>query len=406
MLRDISKLVTGTAAGKLIIIATMPLATRLYSPDDFALLAVYMALISIISVAACLRFEIAIPLAKNVEQAADLLIISLIFSSLISLIAFIIALVAPNEVSELIGKPAIAPYLWLVGLGVLCISLYSMFQYWATRKRQFGVVAKTRVGQAITGTTTLLVLGYLGFIPLGLMLGNMLNVGAGGVRLATKAIMDDWVQFKSITTSRLRKTFKENWRFPIYSTPEAITNIAAVQIPILIIASYAGAEAGQLYLAMLVMAAPMSLIGSSISQVYVSRAPEEFCNDRLEVFTTNIMIKLFMVGIVPIVVAAFLSPLIFPLIFGPEWLRAGQIVSWIAPWMLVQLVVSPVSMALHITNNQSRAMLLQVFGLFLRVGMVAVIVLTMKKSYVEIYAVSGFIFYIIYGLVVIYSIKK
>ena len=384
----------------------MPLATRLYSPDDFALLAVYMALISMISVAACLRFEIAIPLAKNGEQAADFLIISLIFSSFISLIAFSVALVAPNEVSAFIGKPEIAPYLWLVGLGVLCISLYSIFQYWATRKRQFGVVAQTRIGQAIAGTGTLLGLGYFGVAPLGLMLGNMFTAGAGGFRLASKAIIDDWSELRKVSLVRFKNTFKDNWRYPVYSTPEALANIAAVQLPILIIAANSGAEAGQLYLAMLLMAAPISLIGSSISQVYASRAYEELNNRSLKSFTIKIMWKLFFVGAPLMLAAGLLSPWLLPLIFGAEWLRAGNIISLIAPWMLLQFIVSPVSMSLHVTGNQLLAMGLQWFGLIFRVGLIYLIWMHSNKNMVEAYAVSGVVFYIIYGAMVYYVVSK
>ena len=73
---DTAKLVSGTAGGRLILLAVLPVVTRLYDPEDFALLAVYMALITTLSVAACLRLDIAIPLAETDEQAADLLVMS------------------------------------------------------------------------------------------------------------------------------------------------------------------------------------------------------------------------------------------------------------------------------------------------------------------------------------------
>ncbi len=65
ILRDVLRLMTGTVGGRLIALAAMPLVTRLYSPQDFALLAVYLATVSLIGAIACLRFDVAIPVAQD-----------------------------------------------------------------------------------------------------------------------------------------------------------------------------------------------------------------------------------------------------------------------------------------------------------------------------------------------------
>ncbi|WP_322868192.1 hypothetical protein U5922_017800 [Aquicoccus sp. G2-2] len=203
-----------------------------------------------------------------------------------------------------------------------------------------------------------------------------------------------------MTRRSLAATLAKYRRYPIFSTPEALANVAGVQVPILMIAAMTGAEAGQLFLAMQIMAAPMTLLGASVGQVYASRAQEELRNGTLDQFTLSMMRRLFLIGLVPMATAALLAPPLFPVVFGADWARAGVIVAWIAPWMLLQLMVSPVSMGLHVTGRLRVAMLLQTFGLVLRAGAVGVAMQLPSLNAVASFAISGAVFYAVYGAVV------
>jgi O-antigen/teichoic acid export membrane protein len=368
LVKDVSKLLTGTVTGRLIALGALPLVTRLYQPADFALLAVYLALVSTIAVAACLRLEIAIPFAETDDDAAQLLALAFLMSLGIGAIAMITILIWGAEVAAAVGKPALAPYLWLVPLGIIMAACYSALQFWATRARRFGSIARTRITQAAMGAGTTLGLGWLGITPLGLLIGQMLNIGAGGLRLGIEALRRDGPRLRGISWQGMRHQLSANRRYPLYSTPESLANVAGVQVPVLLIAAYGGVEAGFLFLAMQVMAAPMALLGSSISQVYISRAPEELRNGTLALFTLGIMRRLVQIGVVPLIFAGLLAPTVFPWIFGAEWARAGEIVSWLVPWMALQFIASPVSMVMYVTGRQRAMLVLTLAGFALRVG--------------------------------------
>ncbi len=369
-LGDVLKLSFGTLGGRLIALAALPVVTRLYSPEDFALLAVYLALVSTLAVAACLRLEIAIPMVETEGEAADLLALALSVLALVTALLVLPALLMPERVAAALGAPALAPYLWLVPLGVAMAGSYSALQFWATRARRFGTIARTRVGQAAAGVTAMLALGWAGTAPFGLLLGNMLNIGAGGISLAASALVRDGARLRDVRLRNLAPTFRRNRRYPLFSTPEALFNVAGAQVPVLLIAAYAGAEAGFLLLAMQVMAAPMTLLGSSISQVYVSRAPTEFREGRLAPFTLAIMRRLVLVGVGPLILLGALAPWVFPWAFGADWARSGQIVAWLVPWMALQFIASPVSMVMFVVGRQRAMLALTTLGLGLRVGAV------------------------------------
>ena len=261
--------------------------------------------------------------------------------------------------------------------------------------------------QALSGSGTQLGLGYIGVTPLGLVFGQLLNVGAGIFGLYRYLVKNHISLLKQINIKKIKKIFKEYDRFPKYSTWEALSNSGAIQIPVILIAYYAiSAEAGFLMLAMRLLAAPMGLIGGAVGQVYLAEASEKHHQGTLQEFTHKTIWTLLKVGAPPLFFAGLFSPFLIPLIFGVEWKRTGVLIAWMVPWFLMQFVTSPVSMALHITSNQKTAMALQFFGLFLRAGSVLVAGLYLTRYVAEVYAVTGFIFYILYFFIVLSVLRQ
>lgn len=402
-IRNAGLLVGGTAFAQALMVAILPILTRLYSPEDFTILAIYASVLGILSSIACMRLDIAIPIPDNDDDAVNLLVLSLSSASLLALATLIIVWVWPQEISVLSGQPRIESFLWLLPLGVFFSGTYSALQFWATRKKKFIHITKTRFTQAISSSSVQIGLGWAGITPLGLLLGQLINSGAGAIGLAFLAKKDISTIHSKTTLKKITLTLKKYKNFPKYSTLEALANSGSMQLPILIIATMAaGAEAGFLVLATRIMAAPMGLIGAAVAQVYISHAPDEMRLGRLSHFTAKIIGGLFKSGAGPLIFAGIIAPTVFPLIFGSNWARAGVIISWMTPCFLMQFICSPVSMILHLTNNQKPALLLQVSGLIIRTGSLLVAVYFFNSSLTELYALSGFIFYTLYLFVVIW----
>jgi len=400
--RSVAVLVGGTAFGQAVALLALPLLTRLYSPQDFSLLAVYVGLLGIISAAACLRFDIAIPLPEKDEDAANVLVLALMLASTVSALLAIPIVLIPERVAAWIGQPKIAGYLWLLPIGVLLAGSYNAMQFWATRKKDFPAIARTRVFQSVGGAATQVGMGMMGYTPLGLMVGQMLNSGAGGFGLALRISKTARAAMASVSFHRMKRLFREYDRFPKYSSLEAFANNAAIQLPVILIASLAvGPEAGFLALAMRVMQAPMGLVGGAIGQVYLSRAAEEHRVGALGIFTAGILGGLLRTGVGPLLCVGIVAPEAFALVFGDDWTRAGVLVAWMTPWFVFQFLASPVSMALHITRHQRLALLLQIFGLALRVAFVVAAVEVSEGLVSESYAISGAVFYLVYLLLVL-----
>lgn len=400
-LKATAVLAGGTASAQLLTVAALPILTRLYTPADFELLAVYLALLGILSSIACLRFEIAIPLPVSDDEGADLLFAALFSTGLISTTTLAVSLLWPEPIAAVLGVPRFSAYLWLLPLGVLMAGTYGALQYWASRKHRFGLVGRSRLVQAGVGVGTQLGAGAAGLAPGGLLVGHMLYGGAGALGLAMSAWRWDRAVLVAVSWERIRARAVEYQRYPTYSSIEALANSAAIQVPVILIAAFAmGPEAGFVLLATRVIGAPMQLIGSAISQVYLARAPEEKRAGRLRGFTLNILKPLAMLGVPGLVIMALIAPEGFAYAFGEDWRRAGVLLQWMTPWFILQLLSSPVSMVLHVTDRQRTAMALQLSGLLLRGGCVVGVGVLAPQWVAETYAVTGAIFYGAYFLVI------
>ena len=238
--------------------------------------------------------------------------------------------------------------------------------------RRFGHIARTRVAQSALGAVTMLSLGWAGLVPFGLLLGNVLSIGAGGLGLAVGALRSEGAKASLVSFANMRSALRKYSKYPLVTAPEAILNVASIQIPILMISAYAGKEAGYLFLAFQLLSAPMLLVGSSVSQVFISRSAEALESGSLPELTLETIKKLIFLGSGLICSLSFLLYHFSAMVFGPAWIRTGEIALILAPWTLLTFVASPISTVLYVKRRNEIGLALQSFGLILRVGMVYV----------------------------------
>ena len=76
---NIMTLMLGTTVAQAIPIIISPILTRIYSPEEFGLLILFMSIVSILSVIVSLRYERAIIQPLDDEDAISLVVISILF---------------------------------------------------------------------------------------------------------------------------------------------------------------------------------------------------------------------------------------------------------------------------------------------------------------------------------------
>ena len=112
--RNVLTLMTGTTIAQAIPIAISPILTRIYTPEDFGVFALYMSIASIIAVLATGRYELAIMLPKKDEDAVNIVALSIIIAFFVSLISFLIVFIFNTQITNLLGNPEISNWLYFI----------------------------------------------------------------------------------------------------------------------------------------------------------------------------------------------------------------------------------------------------------------------------------------------------
>ncbi|WOE41671.1 lipopolysaccharide biosynthesis protein [Acinetobacter chinensis] len=406
-LKALSILVGGTAFAQLISLLCLPIITRLYSPDDFAIFSVYLAFVSILAVGACLRFEIAITTQENDQDAVALVVLAVICNIFYTAIITIILLLLGETILKIFNKIELLKYLWAIPLGVFLSGLYSSLQFWNVRRKKYALLAKTRLVQSVSSSSVQILSGFLGVGSVGLIYGQLFNFIGGGISLISIFLKENKKKLTRLTTHNLKKIFIKNKNYPKYSLIEGLLSSISIHLPMIIIFLTVSAErTGYLMLAMKVMAIPLMLIGSAISQIYLADAKNKSLKGDLFDFTYSIIKKVIVLGVMPLILIGISSPYLFPLIFGIKWAGSGSIVLLLLPWFAFQLLTSPVSMALHVLDKQRIAMYLHIFGFLLRIIGLLIFSKVYPEFSIEYFAFSSCVFYILFFLVIMYFVKS
>lgn len=361
--RSVSVLAGGTAAGQLIVIGASPILTRLYTPEDFGLLAVYGGILGILGTIASLRYHLAIPLPGSDNEAASIAVLSLITVVVTTLCTSVVVIFLRDQISSLLNTPALATYFWLVPIGFFLIGIYQVFQYWAIRTKDYSNIARTRLSQSI-GMVLTQIFGYtLG--PIALLLGRVVGSGAGVLSLVKSAYKRNGNEFKPKNIKKIRNVAIEYRHFPVLSTWTGLASSCGSNLPPILIASLLGAgPAGMYALAHRVLSQPMVVVGRAVGDVFYRQAAEAQRNGTLEQAVLGVYTGLTRITLPPAVFAFFIIPDVFSMIFGNSWGEAGQVSRWMIPWLFLELTINPSTRVYPILGLHAVALRFQLSLLF------------------------------------------
>ncbi|MEE4256317.1 MAG: oligosaccharide flippase family protein [Bacteroidales bacterium] len=372
--RNVGTLLTGTAIAQAIPVLLSPVLSRLYTPDDFGILALFMAISIVISVIATGRYELAIMLPEEKRDASNLLALAVILTLLTSLVTFVLVLVFKGFIAGFFDDPGIENWLYFIPLVVLFTGVYNTFNYWSTRHKTFKRNAAARISQSTAMVGTNLGMGFAGTGAIGLVSGYILGQGFAATVLAWKTLKKLPGLMHDVSGHLIRQNAVKYRNFLRINTPHAfIGSLQDHGIVYVIMAFFNKAILGSYSFAFRLVTAPAALIGSSIYQVFYQRATRALQEGQdIQPMVLRIYRNLFVIGLPIFAVLFFWGPPIFAFVFGEEWTMAGEIASIIAPWLFLNFIATPVSCITVIMNKQWQGMMLSIADIALKVTAIAI----------------------------------
>lgn len=384
--KNILKLISGEGIGRAIGFMTAPFITRLYTPSDFGILAVFASLCVLCYPFCTLRYTLAIPLHSNEKIGINSLAACLLILVINTVIIGITLVFFHSPVLSFFSSENIDAFWYFIPLAFLLNGTAEVLSYYSTRYRDFSTIAKVTVVQKIIGASTNIVLGLFRFNVIGLLIGNIL-AESGGLSLYIRTY---WKRLKegsrNVTWKKICFVLKRYMDFPLYRIPSQILLKASGSLPILYFAWHSGTDTtGQISLAITMLSAPVAVVCRSVGKAFYGEIASlgKKSDKEISTLTVRIMTRLFAVSIIPFTLIICFGPWIFRTFFGAEWSQSGTFARYLCFYLIFRFVYSPISDGIFNVFEQQKLVF------WLEVSRMAIVASSIFISYIYDFSVAN-----------------
>jgi O-antigen/teichoic acid export membrane protein len=344
-------LASGTLMGQALVVISSPLLTRLFTPEEFGVFAVFAAIVGIAATLSGLRYEFAVPLASNDEDAAALVAVVVLTSGFLAAILAVFVWLIGDWLAGRLNVAELAHWFWLLPPALLIWGVGTALSYWSVRRHTYGVNALNRTVQLGTQTTGQLVMGVVGWGAPGLIVGYLCGYATRLGHFLVRLPRSDRQLLAAWQWSRLKAVAREHWRYPAFTLPSSLLARFLQLGPAIIIAAMFGpAMAGFYAVAQRVVGLPIRMLGEAASQVFLGelRGLERPALRHLFLRTLALFGGLALVAMLPLL---FFAPPLFRLLLGDGWDEAGIFVQLLTPLYIARFIDVPISQLLNALNR-------------------------------------------------------
>ena len=335
-------LVTGTTIAQTITVASVPLITRLYTPEDFGIFTVYLSIIALLAPLMSGRYELAIPIASAIENALELIVLCLVLILWMTLLSSLGVWLLSDFIIMRTNTPGLRPFLWLIPFCLFGMGLYQVFYNLALREKFFSAIARTKFIQSLGQALLQVGIGCFNLGILGLIAGDIFGKTAGSASLAWRNRLNIKGRLQKITLVGIKSVAGQYKYFPIFTSSSTLLNTAGLQVPNFFLAASFGPEVvGWFALSQRLLGLPLTLVGLSLAQVFYTEVAQRLREQPAMVkplFFKTMRYSLLMTA--PIVLLALGSPWLFAIFFGENWAEAGKYTIYLIPMYIFQFVIS------------------------------------------------------------------
>ncbi len=367
--RNFTKLLSANVVAQVIGLVVYPILTRMYAPEDFGLLNLFLSIGNVLVVLSVLDYYYAIVLPKEEKDAVALTQTSF-FCLLLTAGLVLLSVAFAKPISILFKMPDLTEYYWMMPIYVLAMGAWNILNYWYIRHKEYGCISRYQVSQSVLSAG-----GKLGFGALGLLHGGMIfsMVIAPLIALLLSLFSNmrkTLVPLCNVSKSNMWQQGKQYRNFPLFVLPRSFINVLATQLPVLLLTPFFGAKyVGLLSMAVLLAYTPIGTISRAIYQVLYQQTTE-YVHQSLPIksmfrrfigYTSIVIIPIF--GIL-----YFVLPNLTAWLLGEEWRVVGEYIRWMLPWLYVSLLTGSTCYLSDVFMQQHVGLFFEVLLAICRIG--------------------------------------
>lgn len=352
-LKSVSTLLSGTLLSMVVSLIAQVILARFFNEEAFGILATFQALVTTFSIVASLRFEDALALPRRMQGSANVYVLatltSLLFSGLIAvLLSWDVVL------RDWLRAETLMDFRALIVATIFLSAQIRILELWLTRTRAFRKISIGRVVLNIGTSSGQLAAGLFRLGAGGLMGGALLGRLMSVLSLGFSIVMPNrGLIRRAIDLRYLAVTLRRYYAFALYTMPAALLNTLPPQITILGLNYFFGKAAVGLYdRGYRYLVIPAGLLGNAVSQVFLAHAAEHVRQGHIAQTTSRMVVRLFALGIFPTIAVMISGPHLYRLLLGEGWYWAGEYARYLAPWLFLATIASPITILFDVLQKQ------------------------------------------------------
>jgi lipopolysaccharide exporter len=365
--KNTATLIGGTAIAQALPVLFAPVISRLFTAEDFNVYGIFVSIYAIVSSAVTLKYERAVMLPLDEENAKRVVSLSLISSVVFSLIVLILFLIFQSPIASLFSAEKLEQKLLLIPLAAFLLSVNNVFINWYNRIQKYKTIAANKIIRNGLLTFSNLGFGFLKSGSVGLIWSQIISDGIASLvylGLYLKHTLHFKIRLRLISLKGVMKEYRE---FPLFTLPASILDTISMQLPILMIAAlFSQSLSGNYFFSYRILALPISLIGAAFAQTFYQTFVSYIQNKSYTLafnFLKKSWMVLFSLILIPAVILMIWGQTVFGFIFGAEWLESGKIASILILYIMFAFVSSP-------TSSSFIALGMQKYNLFFSISVI------------------------------------
>ena len=227
-MKNVSKLALGTGIAQLITILASPILTRIFSPEQYGIFALFISMITILSVFSTFRYEYAIVLPKSKRRAEEIYFLCIFITILVSIFFFAIAFLFGKKILIFLNFDSLSDYIFLVPLSIFLAGVTQTNDLCSTNE-EYKYMGFLRVIQSVAIVSLTIFFGYLLSTATSLIIGNLIGMTilmiAGFVLLRRSM----GTHIKKINFKNLFASFRRYIDFLRFGTPAGLMSVGSYQ---------------------------------------------------------------------------------------------------------------------------------------------------------------------------------
>lgn len=382
LVQNVGIVAMGAAMAQATTMIFAPIITRVYGPEAFGTLGVFMSILTILAPITTLSYQAGIVLPSENEKAISLSRLSLLIAALTSIVTAFILFLFQMPLGEISTRGAMFPYLYLLPLAMFLAAWQQVSQQWLLRKGEYKFSSKVAIIHSLAVNGLKIGGGLIN--PLVIILVAVTTISGGlhalmlSLKLANETREIATFKLKQVWW-QLKETAREYRDFPLYNAPQAFINAVSQGMPVIFLASlHNPAAAGFYTVSRMVMGLPSQLLGKSVGDVFfpwVARAWNDKSDVTRPLYKSTALMAL--AGLIPFGIIMITGPWLFKTVFGAEWEEAGSFATWMAIWFYFAFLNRPVVSIIPVIKIQK-------FFLSYEIGSVIIRSLSLLAGYLMV----------------------